>query len=215
MRKSPARYLEIALLAVGLTLLTVFAAARIHGSLASRMALWKFAAVSAQSAPGRMKGEDVDFSLWSKARIEAYEQSLATAFETPIAVLSIPRLELDAPVFEGTDERVLNRGVGRIVETAKPGEGGNIGIAGHRDGFFRCLKEIQIGDRIELATKSQATSYEVDAVEIVTPEDVSVLAPRKRPALTLVTCYPFYFVGSAPKRFIVHASVIEPAGAGR
>jgi sortase A len=154
-------------------------------------------------------GQGVDFGLWSEKRIEAYKQLLSAKFEAPIALLTIRRLSLEVPVFEGTEEPVLNRGVGWILDTAKPGEGGNIGIAGHRDGFFRCLKDIQIGDRIELATPDQKTTYTVDAIQIVIPEDVSVLLPRKRPALTLVTCYPFYFIGSAPMRFIVHASIEE------
>ena len=79
------------------------------------------------------------------------------------------------------DEPVLNRGVGRIVETAKPGEAGNIAIAGHRDGFFRCLKDIQIGDRIELATPKERFTYTVEAIRVVNPEEVGVLLPRKPP----------------------------------
>ena len=101
------------------------------------------------------------------------------------------------------DEPVLNRGVGRIVETAKPGEAGNIAIAGHRDGFFRCLKDIQISDRIELATPKERFTYTVEAIRVVNPEEVGVLLPGHRPALTLVTCYPFYFIGSAPQRSVV------------
>jgi len=176
--------------------------------------VWKFATLADQGSGSsgdraQTAGQGVDFGLWSEKRIEAYKQLLSAKFEAPIALLTIRRLSLEVPVFEGTEEPVLNRGVGWILDTAKPGEGGNIGIAGHRDGFFRCLKDIQIGDRIELATPDQKTTYTVDAIQIVIPEDVSVLLPRKRPALTLVTCYPFYFIGSAPMRFIVHASVEE------
>jgi sortase A len=209
-----ARYLEAGLLAIGLTLLAVFLAFRIYGSLASRAAVEQFAALSGQGTEGsgirvQPAAQSVDFGLWSEKRVEAYKQSLAAQFDTPIALLTIRKLSLQVPVFEGTEEPVLNRGVGRISGTGKPGAAGNIGIAGHRDGFFRCLKDIQIGDRIELATPSQKYAYDVDAIEIVIPEDVSVLLPRSRPALTLVTCYPFYFIGSAPKRFIVHASIAE------
>ena len=101
----------------------------------------------------------------------------------------------------------LNRGVGRIAGTANPGESGNIGIAGHRDGFFRGLKDVGPGDKIEMVTQSRVETYVVDHVVIVDPSDVSVLEPRPQPSLTLVTCYPFYYLGSAPKRYIVQATV--------
>jgi sortase A len=209
-----ARYLEAGLLVIGLTLLAVFLASHIYGSIAGRAAAWKFAAAAGQDSEGsgihaQPAEQGVDFGLWSTKRIESYKQSLAARFEAPIALLTIRKLALEVPVFEGTEERVLIRGVGWILDTAKPGEAGNIGIAGHRDGFFRCLKDIQVGDRIELAIPDRKIAYAVDAIEIVVPEDVSVLLPRSRPSLTLVTCYPFYFIGSAPKRFIVHASIVE------
>ena len=108
------------------------------------------------------------------------------------------------PVFDGTDEWVLNRGVGRIIGSTRVGESGNIGIAGHRDGFFRVLKDIAVGDLMTLSSSSATTTYAVDQIEIVTPDDVSVLAPRAGPSVTLVTCYPFYHPGDAPQRFIVH-----------
>jgi len=84
------------------------------------------------------------------------------------------------------------------------GESGNIGIAGHRDGFFRVLKDIAVGDLMTLTSHYATTSYSVDQIEIVAPEDVGVLAPRAGPSVTLVTCYPFYHPGDAPQRFIVH-----------
>jgi sortase A len=209
-----ARYLEVVLLVVGLALLAVFVAVRVYGGVANRMASYQFEALAAQTTTGSggakpSMEQGVDFGLWSKSRIEAYKQSLAAGFEIPLAMLSIQRLKLKVPVFEGTEESELNRGAGRIIDTAMPGTDGNIGIAGHRDGFFRCLKDIQIGDLVELATPTQKRIYKVDAIEIVLPEDVSVLAPTGRPALTLVTCFPFYFIGSAPQRFIVHTSIEE------
>ena len=105
----------------------------------------------------------------------------------------------------GTDDGTLDRAVGHIEGTANPGAEGNAGIAGHRDGFFRGLKDIIPGDVIELDTLQGSDSYRVERVWIVDPEDVSVLDPTSTRALTLVTCYPFYFVGSAPRRFIVRA----------
>jgi sortase A len=127
--------------------------------------------------------------------------------DPPLAVLEIAKLRIRVPVFDGTDDLTLNRGVGRIIGTAKLGETGNIGIAGHRDGFFRGLKDISEGDEIVLTTTAAKTIYIVDQIEIVSPADVRVLEPRRASSITLVTCYPFYFVGDAPKRFIVHASL--------
>ena len=109
-------------------------------------------------------------------------------------------------MLEGVDDRLLDVGVGLVPETARPGESGNIGIAGHRDGFFRILKDVRAGDRIQLSTRGAETTYVVEDIWIVQPEDVSVLEPTTAPSITLVTCYPFYFVGSAPQRFIVRAT---------
>lgn len=201
--------IEAVLLAIGLALLATFLALRIHSTVGSRAALRAFTNTSRADSSAQPELRGVDTSLWSEERIAAYKQSLEVQADSPVAVLTIPRLSLAVAVFNRTDESVLNRGLGRIAGTARPGEAGNIGIAGHRDGFFRCLKDIQIGDTIELATLKGKTTYIVDETKIVQPEDVSVLEPRKASAVTLVTCYPFYFVGSAPKRFIVHASIVE------
>ena len=119
--------------------------------------------------------------------------------------MSIGKLDIQVPVFDGADDLNLNRGVARIRGTAQVGADGNLGIAGHRDGFFRGLKDIEIGDTIELETTRGAISYAVSSITIVEPSDVSVLAPTSGRTLTLVTCYPFYYVGHAPKRFIVKA----------
>jgi sortase A len=134
--------------------------------------------------------------------------------DSPLGVLRLDRLRIRVPAFEGTDELVLNRGAGWIAETARPGDAANsnIGIAGHRDGFFRAFKDIAIGDAIELATPGVVSLYEVGSTEIVAPEDVGVLRPRGVPSLTLVTCYPFYFIGDAPQRFIVHATLNRQLG---
>jgi len=156
----------------------------------------------------------VDYSLWDEGRIEEYEASLSHDFGRPLAILRIPTLDLQVPLLEGTSDLVLNRGVGRIVETARPGELGNIGIAGHRDGFFRGLKEVSEGDRIELETLTATDIYRIDGITIVTPQDVHVLEHQSVPTLTLVTCYPFYFVGRAPERYIVSATLIESDSVG-
>ncbi len=119
--------------------------------------------------------------------------------------IGIPRLGVLVAVLQGTTSQTLLLGAGHIDGTAFPGEPGNIGIAAHRDTYFRGLKGVRKNDEVQLETASGVSRYAVDWIKIVPPEDVSVLAASKQSELTLVTCYPFYFVGSAPKRFIVHA----------
>ena len=150
------------------------------------------------------RDDSVDMSTWSAKRIAAYRSSAASDV-TPDALLRIPRLRLNVPVFAGTSERNLNRGAGFIEGTAHSGAAGNVGIAAHRDGFFRALKDVRIGDTLRLEEPSATYIYEVVATRIVDPDDVEVLRQTPHPTITLVTCYPFYFAGSAPQRFIVTA----------
>ena len=119
--------------------------------------------------------------------------------------IEIPRLGLKVAILEGTTSPTLRLGVGHIGGTALPGEPGNIGIAGHRDTYFRSLKDIRTGDEIQIQTAADLSRYEVDSVQIVSPRDIGVLAPSAESAVTLVTCYPFHYIGAAPERFIVHA----------
>jgi sortase A len=132
----------------------------------------------------------------------------APATRSVIGRLVIPRLELSVMVREGADERTLSRAVGHIPGTALPGKLGNVGLAGHRDTFFRALGNIREDDAIEFETTRGTYRYVVKSTKIVGPRDVSVLAASGGENLTLVTCYPFYYVGSAPKRFIVHATQV-------
>jgi sortase A len=197
------RQLEKTLSLAGLTLMAVFVVARISGEISASLALQEF-----EEAGSRLEAPtDVDLSLWSAQRILEYRKSLVGQREHPVAVLRIPKLQLVVPVFDGTDELTLNRGAGRIIGTARAGETGNTGIAGHRDGFFRGLKDISQGDELLLKTPGRMDHYVVTATQITTPDDVSVLRPTSTATLTLVTCYPFYFAGSAPQRYIVHASI--------
>ena len=216
------RGIERGLLLLGLLLLAIFSFACLHRFLMFRAEMTRFEAKQLESAEGAHDGKEVvrdespisspdqisntAYSFWSAQRTKLYEATLGKSAEA-LAVLRIPRLQLEVPVLEGTDEFTLNRGVGRILGTSRPGQGGNVGIAGHRDGFFRPLKDISAGDSIELVTTSGTDVYGVDRVRITGPFDVGVLAPRTKPSLTLVTCYPFYFVGPAPKRYIVEASL--------
>jgi LPXTG-site transpeptidase (sortase) family protein len=145
---------------------------------------------------------------------DSSEPNDPTSRNSPMAQLNIPRLHMSAPLLNGTDWLTLNHGVGRITGTARPGEQGNIGIAGHRDTHFRGLRNIRLGDVIELERNEGTDTYKVDRLQIVLPDNVGVLRPNAVPTLTLVTCYPFHFVGSAPKRFVVTASLVTPAVPG-
>ena len=129
----------------------------------------------------------------------------AVAIDGLIGRLEIPRLLLSAVVAEGIDKTTLRRGVGHIPGTALPGHPGNVGLAGHRDTFFRPLKDLKINDEVEFSTLAGNFKYEVESVRVVDPDNVGVLAPSGHNVLTLVTCYPFYYVGPAPKRWIVRA----------
>ncbi len=182
------------------------------GAHASAAATESGAAASVESAASLAVGSlaagtDVDTSLWSEARIKGYEESLAADLRAPSALLHIPAIDLTVPVLEGVDEVSLNRGVGRIPGTARVGGAGNLGIAGHRDGYFRRLKDIGPGSRLELETLAGRQSYTVSDIWIVKPSDVHVLKPTEENSITLVTCYPFYFVGHAPERYIVRATL--------
>jgi len=200
--------------AIGFVLLTVWSIATLDSIVLSHAALAKFdadqAAKAGSNAPvphGPASGYEVDLASWSSKRVQAYKNSFLQKIDPPLAVLRIPRIHLEVPVFNGTDDATLNRGVGRIVGTAQVGASGNLGIAGHRDGFFRGLKDVAQGDVIEFARPSQTDFYVIDRIQIVRPEDVSVLGSTPARSLTLITCFPFYFIGSAPQRYIVRASL--------
>jgi sortase A len=136
-----------------------------------------------------------------------------TTFRAPsagawVARLEAPRIKLTATVLEGTTDQTLARGAGHIEDTPFPGQGGNVGIAGHRDTTFRPVRHIKVGDPLTLTTADGVYEYRVTKTFIVGPDDVYVLDPANHPTLTLVTCYPFEFIGHAPKRFIVSADLV-------
>lgn len=133
------------------------------------------------------------------------EQTMPAEETIPIALLAIARVGLEVPVFPDTSERNLNRGAGWVEGTAAPDEGGNIAIAAHRDGYFRVLKDVELGDVLVLQSITQETNYRVTEISIVEPDDTSSLFETDTSVVTLVTCYPFYFVGHAPQRYIVRA----------
>jgi sortase A len=132
----------------------------------------------------------------------------APAPGTWIARLEVPSLKLATTVLEGTDDGTLSRGSGHIEDTPLPGRTGNVGIAGHRDTVFRPLRHIHLGDAMKLTTADRVYHYKISKTLIVSPDDVYVLDPTENPTLTLVTCYPFDFIGHAPRRFIVQATLV-------
>jgi sortase A len=215
-RSRTLRTLERLAWIAGGVLLLVYIGARIDTRLAQRELLGDFAEAKAalvyQRAAVSSAGPsgEVDTSLWAEGRVEAWRESLELDLGRTIAILRVPEIRLEVPVLEGIDEMTLNRGVGRIPGTARPGEAGNLGLAGHRDGFFRGLKDVEVGDELELETLGGVRSYRIEQISIVTPDDVRVLEPSDEEVITLVTCYPFYFVGKAPQRYIVRAQRFGP-----
>jgi sortase A len=146
---------------------------------------------------------------WSADRLRQYKKAPNPAGGDILGRLEIPSLSVSVMLVQGTDDWSLNRAVGHIEGTALPGQAGNVGIAGHRDGFFRPLKDIGGSDTITLTTLYGRFTYRVKSVKIVKPKDVEVLSPTAKPSVTLVTCYPFYYIGDAPKRYVVTAELIK------
>ena len=199
-------------------LLSFWAFAQVHSRVASASAIRSFetqpqtdTAGSGSSSTARSAGTSTPATTTTSVTFPTTATQTAEAAppagSPAIAVLRIERLRLVVPVFHGTGKADLNRGAGWIETTASPGSDGNVGIAGHRDQFFRPLKDIKLGDAIELDAPDGDRTYVVTGTSIVEPTRVDVLDPSPEPQLTLVTCYPFYYVGAAPKRFIVHASI--------
>ncbi len=216
-RKRSLRVLESVFLATGLVMLTLFFLARVWGDYRSQSDIHAFEQAMASEPTSATSMEidegapslEPDYSLWSEKRINDYHVSKKQRDDAPLAILSIDKLDLKVPVYNGTDEINLNRGAGRIKGTARVGSNGNLGIAAHRDGFFRVLKDIEIGDSIDMLTHQGKSEFVVSSITIVDPKDISVLAPTDDPTITLVTCYPFYFVGHAPKRYIVKGELLS------
>ena len=193
------RWIERTAWVAGFTLLTLYGGVKLWAEESRAQAVEEFQAMALTPA---------DQSLWSQQRVAAYKEA-QRAGDAPEAVLRIPSLPLEVPVYSDTSEMNLDRGAGRIPGTAGLEQSGNLGLAAHRDGFFRKLKDAEIGMEMLLDRGGHTLRYHIVEISIVTPEDGSVLAPTSRPSITLVTCYPFYFVGSAPKRYIVRAELDE------
>jgi sortase A len=181
-----------ALTLLGVLLLAVWVAAAIDGGLSQTWLARRFG-----SLDGKSKGEEL-LQVAAATRREAATSGL-------IGRLEVPRLKLSVYVLEGIGGTALRRGVGHVPGTPFPGERGNVGLAGHRDTYFRKLHGIAPGDTVRLTTPDGAFTYEVDSVLIVSPTRGDLLRPDRRVGLTLVTCYPFHYVGPAPNRFVVLA----------
>jgi sortase A len=178
-----------------------------------------YGAVMARVAVAQFRSQSAEHKQWNSSRIMAYEHALTVSFAPPEAILRVPKVGIEAPLLEGTSEVTLNRGVGHIPGTALPGEPGNLAIAGHRDGFFRALKDVGPGDIIEIQrprrpgdavdASGPVDRYVVRHIKTVAPSDTSVLSNTDGSTLTLITCYPFYYLGAAPQRYVVQASLLS------
>lgn len=215
-RKKSLRLLEFSFLTLGLVLLATFFLARGWGNYQSKSGIDEFEQsllTKSESVTAIISDDEAsmepDYSLWSEKRINDYHISQTQRDDAPLGILSIDKLNLKVPIYNGTDEINLNRGAGRIKGTARIDKPGNLGIAAHRDGFFRVLKDIELGDSIDMLTQQGKTEFVVSSITIVDPTDISVLAPTDDKSITLVTCYPFYFVGHAPKRYIVKGELLS------
>ena len=148
-----------------------------------------------------------DTNLWAPGRIADYEASMQMEIPQILGLLEVPSVGLKVPIYPSDSELNMDRGAGIIDGMAYPHEPGNIGIAGHRDGYFRVLKDVRVGDKLLLQTLSGPKQFTVDTRQIIEIDNLSVLQDTQNQTVTLVTCYPFYFVGHAPQRFIVTASL--------
>ena len=186
----------------------------------SRLFLWLgFAAVVGAGGTAVYADITQRYQSWRFDRDAAAPAAMAGGQAAPdlkegdrIGRLEIPRIGISVMVLQGTEEATLVAGAGHVPGTPSPGGVGNVVIAAHRDTFFRKLEGIEPGDRIRIVTIRGTYEYVVDSMETVDPENTEPMESRGRDELTLITCFPFYYVGSAPKRFIVHASPLPAPG---
>jgi sortase A len=184
------------------------------GSLALAYCVWVALAAAVYQSHSRQTLQSMRARYLSGSRSHPIS---APAVGSPLADLSVPSIGLNVAVLEGDDAHTLRLGAGHQVDTSLPGEGGNVVIAGHRDTFFRPLRRVRVGDEIDLASPDGTARYQVMWTRVVQPTDTKPLEPSHQAVLTLITCYPFTYIGSAPDRFIVRARRLEqtPASGSR
>lgn len=211
MRKATAKGLSWLLFAAGLTLAGIGTYDYYSAHEAQRNAArnWHPDTTASGSTPDTSAEEPVPKTLPESKRKPARPMPYFDPYHAgdTVAKLRLPRLATTLFVVEGTDQADLRKGPGHMPGTALPGVNGNCVIAGHRDTHFRALEGIQKGDQVELETKYGHFRYQVKSMEIVSPTDVSSLYPTDHAVLHLITCYPFRYVGHAPKRMVVEASL--------
>jgi len=210
--------IEKALWILGVTLIATYGAMRASADVRRQEGIAAFtqARLALRAPRAELTASGPDQSAWSAARIRAYAATgVSQPPSLPDAVLRIPSVHLAVPVYANTSASNLDRGAGLITGTARPEVAGNVGIAAHRDGFFRALKDVAVGDRLEIERLSGTRVYRVSALSIVSPEDMRPLQQTSRFMVTLVTCYPFYYVGNAPRRYIVRAVAVDTEGESR
>jgi sortase A len=199
--KDRMKLLEITFWTVGLALLALYTAALAWGDWTRERGISAYIETQQSEAAQRL----TQYPHEENEAAAAMAVSVPPRSDAVIAVLRAPGIHLEVPVSYGTEERALRRGAGLIEGTALPGTSGNVAIAAHRDTFFRGLKDLALDDVIELESPERTQTYRVTGLSVVEPADVHVLADTGEAVLTLVTCYPFYFVGHAPQRFVVRA----------
>jgi len=196
------RFAQRLFLWVGVAALAYAGGTAAYAGIYQRYQSWKFERARMSAIERNLK-QEVAVPQIIKAAI--VEEAVDLREGDVVGRLEVSRIGISVIVLQGIDEDTLISGAGHVPGTPLPGDEGNVAIAAHRDTFFRKLQGIRPGDSIQVATVRRTYEYVVDSTEIVDPEDTQVMESRARPELTLITCYPFYFVGAAPKRFIVHA----------
>lgn len=212
--------IEWSFYALGIALMLSFVYAKAHSSMSSELALQNFNKQSAieinkeitvkPSSSNSIENFTLpNHTTWSQGRIDDYKSIISTTKKKAVAQLFIKDISLTVPIFESTDDEALNIGIGRVEGSGTINGDGNLVLAGHRDSFFRGLGNLSVGSIVELKTiKGDVNHYRVTNSFITTPNDVTVLDDSEQSELTLITCYPFYFIGSAPQRYIVKAKLI-------
>jgi sortase A len=212
------RMISTALLIVGIGCLGVYGSSAFYAKFHQLYESWSFDKARAEEATtsGEVDEAKTPFAILTPGRathrgsLQRHEpQRIPSAEGAVIGRVFVPRLSLTAMVEEGADDDILLRAVGHIPGTALPGANGNVAIAGHRDSFLRALKDVRRNDEIDFETLDGSFRYTVDQLTVVDPDNISVLKPTPEKTLTIVTCFPFRYIGHAPRRYIVRARQIS------